>query len=75
METRQRELESEGWKRMTIADEPRLAEFIEEYKELGFEVHLEPVHPERETECTACMAEEPEKYKTIYTRKTDTGGE
>ncbi|TET33548.1 MAG: hypothetical protein E3J72_16435 [Planctomycetota bacterium] len=67
--TKQQQLETEGWERMTTMDEPRLSELVEEYKELGFEVHLEPLHPDEETDCTTCMEEEPEKYKTIYVRK------
>jgi len=38
-----------------------------QYKELGFEVLLEPVDLNSE-ECTSCMAADPKRYKTIYTR-------
>jgi len=67
--TMQQKLEADGWERMTM-DEPRLSEIVEEYRELDFEVHLEPIHPDEETGCTTCMEEQPEKFKTIYVRKT-----
>jgi hypothetical protein len=38
------------------------------YKDMGLEVHLEPLRPEEMAECDQCMRSEPERYKTIYTR-------
>lgn len=67
--TRQEELAREGWEKKTIADEPRLSEIVEMYKEIDFEVHLEPFNPEEEEGCTDCMKASPETYKVIYTRK------
>jgi hypothetical protein len=67
--TREEELKREGWERRTTYDDPRLSEMVETYKELGFEVHLEPFHPEEEPLCTECMLRESERFKTIYTRK------
>lgn len=49
-------------------DEPRLSEMAEQYKELGFEVLLEPVDPSSE-ECTTCITAAADRYKTIYTRR------
>lgn len=67
--TREEELIREGWQRQTTMDEPRLSEIAEAYEEIGFEVHLEPFHPEQETGCTECMKLNSERYKTIYTRR------
>jgi len=67
--TRQEELESQGWERRTTYDEPRLSEIAEMYKEMGFEVHIEPFNPDEEPACARCMEDHPELYKTIYTRK------
>ncbi|HUL29042.1 MAG TPA: hypothetical protein VLZ03_01205 [Thermodesulfobacteriota bacterium] len=65
---REEELKKEGWgKRFTI-DEPRLSEMVEQYKELGFEVLLEPVDTSSE-ECTTCITVFRDRYKTIYTRR------
>jgi hypothetical protein len=40
----------------------------EQYKELGFEVLLEPVDTSSE-ECTTCITAFHDRYKTIYTRR------
>ena len=66
--TRKDELEKEGWEKRFTIDEPRLSEAVDQYKELGFEVLLESVDPSTE-ECTSCIAIDPKRYKTIYTRK------
>ncbi len=67
--TREEELTREGWKRQTTADEPRLSEIVEMYKEIDFEVHLESFNPDEEPGCTDCMKQSPETYKIVYTRK------
>jgi hypothetical protein len=66
--TMQARLEARGWKRMNTYDEPRLSELVESYRELGYEVHLEPFHPEEDEDCTECLAAEPERFRTIYIR-------
>jgi len=64
---REEQLKKEGWEKRFTIDEPRLSEMVEQYKELGFEVLLEPVDLSSE-ECTSCIAADPNRYKTIYTR-------
>ena len=59
-----------GWERRTTTDEPRLSELIELYEELGFEVMLRPISGEElGQDCQECYLAEPERYRTIYTRK------
>jgi len=65
--SREQELKKEGWEKRFTIDEPRLSEMVEQYKELGFEVLLEPVDFSSE-ECTSCMTADSQRYKTIYTR-------
>ncbi len=65
---REEELKIQGWEKRFTIDEPRLSEMVEQYKELGFEVLLAPVDLSSE-ECTSCIAVDPKRYKTIYTRK------
>ena len=65
---REEELKIQGWEKRFTIDEPRLSEMVEQYKELGFEVLLEPVDLSSE-ECTSCIAVDPKRYKTIYTCK------
>jgi len=65
--SREEQFKKEGWEKRFTIDEPRLSEMAEQYKELGFEVLLEPVDLSSE-ECTSCMTVDPKRYKTIYTR-------
>jgi len=67
--TREEELKREGWEKRFTIDEPRLSEMVEQYKELGFEVLLEPVDTSPE-ECTTCLKNPAfsQRYKIIYTR-------
>ena len=64
------ELKKLGWEKRFTIDEPRLSEMAEQYKELGFEVLLEPVDTPPE-ECTTCLKDPSSShlYKTIYTRR------
>ena len=68
--TREEELKKEGWEKRFTIDEPRLSEMAEQYRELGFEVLLEPFDPSSE-ECTICITAAADRYKTIYTRRKD----
>jgi hypothetical protein len=65
---REEELKKEGWGKRFTTDEPRLTEAAEQYKELGFEVLLEPVDTSSE-ECTTCITAFSERYRTLYTRR------
>jgi hypothetical protein len=65
--TREEELKKEGWEKRFTIDEPRLSEMVEQYKEVGFEILLEPVDTSSE-ECTSCISAFHDRYKTIYTR-------
>jgi len=66
--TREEDLQKEGWEKRFTTDEPRLSEVVEQYKELGFEVLLEPMDTSSE-ECTTCITAFSNRYKTIYTRR------
>lgn len=66
---REEELIQQGWEKQSTYDEPRLAEMVELYEEIGYEVTLIPFFPEEADHCTECMKVNPEQYKTIFTRK------
>jgi hypothetical protein len=78
--TREKSLEAQGWTRQFIANEPRLTEAAEMYRELGFEVLLEPLpkNPEctgcegteeqERGECRVCFQGVEDQYRIIYTR-------
>jgi len=67
------ELTNEGWQKRATYDETRLAELVELYQELGYEVYLKTFEPAEETGCAECMLIAPEKYTTIFTRKLAAG--
>lgn len=64
------EAQAAGWKRNFVADEPRLSEMVETYRDLGFDVITVPVSLET-ADCTVCMVGEPERFQVIYTRKRE----
>lgn len=79
MASREKTLIEEGWERRIIACEPKLSEIAQLYRDIGFEVHLEPL-PEKgdedkffceKEECTACYDVDRKKYMIIYTRKRE----
>lgn len=57
-----------GYTRNFVADEPRLSEAMETYRELGFEVITVPVSP-HSADCTECMRQFPDQFQVIYTKK------
>jgi len=68
--TRDEELIAQGWQRQVTYDEPRLSDIAIMYAELGYEVRLEPFDPLTEPGgCSACMRDNPQRFKTIYTRQ------
>jgi hypothetical protein len=65
------ELFSEGWTRRFVGGPPRLQEMIELYKELGYEVRLEPQAPEEfQDECADCTLALL-LFRVIYTRRVE----
>jgi hypothetical protein len=76
------ELERQGWARQFVANEPRLSEAVELYRETGFEVHLEPLPKaqacdtcagtqdnKEQGECRVCFEGFEDQYKIIFTRR------
>jgi hypothetical protein len=68
-------LENEGWIKRNAAEEPRLSELVELYKELDFDVLLLDLSLEENPDdvCNECLKGNSEKYKMIYTRSKVTG--
>ena len=62
----------DGWKRQTTIGEPRLSEIVNNYKTMGFEVHVEEFKTEGESGCTTCFDAGQGmgfSYGTVYVRK------
>jgi hypothetical protein len=53
---KEKDLAAQGWTRQFVAGEPRLSEAAEMYRELGFEVLLEPLP--REPDCVTSSGAE-----------------
>ena len=70
-----------GWERRTVAQEPRLAEIVALYEELGFEVKVEPLSRDdpflQDPECDACFEDPAVRAATgvVYTRRTSAVGD
>jgi len=83
-ETITRALEQRGWRRQFVATEPRLSEAVEMYRELGFQVHLEPLPtPEKtsngqsqgtEIKCRTCFEGSEDDYRIIFTKPAESSG-
>jgi hypothetical protein len=80
--SRVEQLEKEGWVKQFVANEPRLSEAADLYRESGFEVHLEPLAKGQECEssagaedqkeqgeCRVCFEGFEDQYKIIFTRR------
>ena len=71
-------LEQQGWTRQFVANEPRISEAVQMYREAGFEVHLEPLPPqpkqpaeekcELDTDCRQFFKGFEDQDKIIFTR-------
>ena len=62
----------DGWVRQTTIGEPRLSEIVQNYKAMGFEVHVEEFKTEGESGCTTCFDAGQGmgfSYGTVYVRK------
>ena len=64
--------ELEGWTAKYIGGEPRLSEQIELFRELGFEVKIEPLDPAVCQGCTECFKDASSPAMILYVRKLDT---
>jgi len=63
------DLIAQGWTRQFNTDEPRLSEAVEMYRQMGLEVHLEPMVLDPDSEaCQACFEQDCGRYKTIWTK-------
>jgi hypothetical protein len=78
-------VEKEGWTRRFTAREPLLSEAVDMYRELGFEVLLEPLPGKSECkscegvsdkdECRVCFDGVEDQYRIIYTKPGKETGE
>lgn len=61
-----------GWIKQTTIGEPRLSEIVENYRQLGYEVHVIEHREESGAGCNTCFtagAEMGQVYGDVYIRK------
>ena len=63
-------LAAEGWAKQFTASGERLAEALENYRQLGFEVKTVPFKELGCGDCTICFDDENDRSVMIFTRKT-----
>lgn len=68
------ELLEQGWIKQTTIGEPRLSEIVENYRKMGYEVHVieHPVETDGDS-CNSCFtvgAEIGQMYGDVYIRKS-----
>ena len=63
-------LRDKGWEPRFSASGPRLAEAIENYRNLGYEVKLIPVKELMADGCKICFEDESDDSAMIFTRKS-----
>jgi len=68
------ELMAAGWTRCFEADEPRLSEAVEIYRELGFEVRLLPVTVHNDG-CSECVQRHSDRLRVIYIHERPGGAD
>ncbi|MBW2262685.1 MAG: hypothetical protein JRG91_11980 [Deltaproteobacteria bacterium] len=63
-------LDREGWEFRFTASDPRLTEHVEEFRALGFDVHLEKLgaHDAPDASCSTCLEDRP--VFAIYVRRS-----
>ncbi len=60
---------AQGWERRFIADEVRVAEMVQLYRELGYETVVDPIRPaDVDEDCGDCRLVAQLRLKMIYTR-------
>jgi hypothetical protein len=66
------DLLAEGWIKQTTIGEPRLSEIVDNYRQLGYEVHVIEHREELDAGCNTCFtagAEMGRVYGDVYIRK------
>ena len=66
-------LESQGWQKRSILDEPRLSEALQMYRELGFEVKVVKLDTGGTSACSVCLDGPDDGTSVVYTRKEERG--
>jgi len=61
----------EEWERGFTVEENRVAEYVELYKSIGYEVRVEPATPDEEEECQTCFKADFNNLRTIFIKRKE----
>ncbi|MFX0025907.1 MAG: hypothetical protein ACFE8M_05785 [Candidatus Hermodarchaeota archaeon] len=62
-------LRGKDWERGFTVEENRVAEYVELYESIGYEVRVEPATPNEQEECQTCLKADFDNLRTIYIKK------
>lgn len=57
------------WERGFTVEENRVAEYVELYESIGYEVRVEPATPDEQEECQVCFKVDFDNLRTIYIKR------
>ncbi len=71
-EEKDREILPRGkdWERGFTVEENRVAEYVELYESIGYEVRVEPATPDEQEECQTCFKADFNNLRTIFIKRT-----
>ena len=58
------------WERGFTVEENRVAEYVELYESIGYEVRVEPATPDEQEECQTCYKADFDNLRTIFIKRT-----
>ncbi len=63
-------LRGKDWERGFTVEENRVAEYVELYESIGYEVRVEPAIPDEQEECQTCFKTDFDNLRTIFIKRT-----
>jgi hypothetical protein len=58
------------WERGFTIEENRVAEYVELYESIGYDVRVEPATPDEQEECQTCFKADIDNLRTIFIKRT-----
>ncbi|MFX1458043.1 MAG: hypothetical protein ACFFBT_01135 [Promethearchaeota archaeon] len=62
-------LRGKDWERGFTVEENRVAEYVELYESIGYEVRVEPATPDEQEECQTCLKADFDNLRTIFIKR------
>jgi hypothetical protein len=62
-------LRGKDWERGFTVEEKRVAEYVELYESIGYEVSVEAATPDEQEECQECFKADFDNLRTIYIKR------